>query len=165
VFLVPEFGVAHGAPVEVVTDRAPALRVVIDELTPTVFHNTEQHANNQIEADHGRLKARLRPMRGLKRDHTAPLIIRGHALMQNIRRGRDELGIERRDGTSQPRSTNLPEPSERTSTTAGSRASRSSQRNRPRSALARRGARDRQIRAHATTVPFGVRYFAVRRRP
>jgi transposase, IS6 family len=85
---------AHGAPVEVVTDRAPALRAVIEELIPGTFHNTEQYANNRIEADHGRLKARLRPMRGLKRDHTARVIIRGHALMQNIRRGHYELGVE-----------------------------------------------------------------------
>ena len=63
---------------------------------PAAFHNTAQYANNRIECDHGRLKARLRPMRGLKRDHTARVIIRGHALMQNIRRGRYELGVDAR---------------------------------------------------------------------
>ena len=47
-----------------------------------------------MEGDHGRLKARLRPMRGLKRDHTAPVIVRGHALMQNLRRGNIELGVD-----------------------------------------------------------------------
>ena len=66
---------AHGEPVEVVTDRAAPLGVVIDELLPGVFHNTEQYANNRIEHDHGRLKAPLRPMRGLKRDRTASTII------------------------------------------------------------------------------------------
>ena len=85
---------AHGEPVEVVTDQAPALRAVIEELIPGTFHNTERYANNRIEADHGRLEARLRPMRGLKRDYTARVIIRGHALMQNIRRGHYELGVE-----------------------------------------------------------------------
>jgi IS6 family transposase len=35
-------------------------------------------------------------MRGLKRDHTARVIMRGHALMQNIRRGHYELGRETR---------------------------------------------------------------------
>ena len=30
-----------------------------------------QYANNRVECDHGRLKARLRPMRGLKTDRTA----------------------------------------------------------------------------------------------
>ncbi|HEY5012552.1 MAG TPA: DDE-type integrase/transposase/recombinase, partial [Acidimicrobiia bacterium] len=87
---------AHGDPVEVVTDRAPALRAVIEELIPAAFHNTEQYANNRIEADHGRLKARLRPMRGLKRDRTVRVIVRGHALMQNLRRGHYELGVEAR---------------------------------------------------------------------
>ena len=87
---------AHCGPIEVVTDRAWALGVVIDELMPSAFHNTEQYANNRIEADHGRLKARLRPMRGLKRDRTASVIIRGHALMQNVRRGHYELGVDAR---------------------------------------------------------------------
>jgi transposase, IS6 family len=87
---------AHGEPVEVVTDRAPALRAAIEELTPFAFHNTEQYANNRVKCDHRRLKARLRPMRGLKRDHSARVIMRGHALMQNIRRGHYELGVEAR---------------------------------------------------------------------
>ena len=87
---------AHGEPVEVVTDRAPALRAAIDELIPTAFHNTQRYANNRVECDHGRLKARLRPMRGLKRDHAARVIMRGHALMQNIRRSHYELGHETR---------------------------------------------------------------------
>ncbi len=94
-FFAAALGV-HGAPVEVVTDRAWALGVIIDELLPGAFHNTEQYANNRIEADHGRLKARLRPMRGLKHDRTATVIIRGHALMQNIRRGHYELDTQAR---------------------------------------------------------------------
>ena len=32
-------------------------------------------------------------MRGLKRDRSARVIIRGHALMQNIRRGHYGLGV------------------------------------------------------------------------
>lgn len=87
---------AHGEPVEVVTDRAPALRAAIEGLMPAAFHNTERWANNRVECDHGRLKARLRPMRGLKRDHSARVIMRGHALMQNIRRGHYELGTDAR---------------------------------------------------------------------
>jgi IS6 family transposase len=86
----------HDEPTEVVTDRAPALRAVIDELMPGVCHNMAQYANNRIEADHGLLKARLRPMRGLKRDHAARVIMRGHALMQNLRRGHYELGLDAR---------------------------------------------------------------------
>jgi IS6 family transposase len=44
---------------------------VIDVLLPAAWHRTEQYANNRIEADHGRLKARLRPMRGVKQDASA----------------------------------------------------------------------------------------------
>ncbi len=85
---------AHGQPDEVMTDLAPALKHVIEELLPGAFHNTDQYANNRIECDHGRLKARLRPMRGLKTDRTARVIIAGHALMQNVRRGHYELGVD-----------------------------------------------------------------------
>jgi IS6 family transposase len=61
----------HGArPSEVSTDRAPAYPRVLDELLPFACHVMEQYTNNPIESDHGRLKSRLRPMRGLK---TAPL--------------------------------------------------------------------------------------------
>jgi transposase-like protein len=51
---------------EVVTDTAPVYPAVLDELIPSAGHHVEQHANNPIEADHGRLKHRLRPMRGLR---------------------------------------------------------------------------------------------------
>jgi transposase, IS6 family len=86
----------HGEPAEVVTDRAWTLLTVVDELMPGAFHNTAQYANNRIEADHGRLKSRLRPMRGLKHDHSARVVMRGHAFMQNIRRGHYELGVDAR---------------------------------------------------------------------
>ena len=58
-------------PVEVVTDRAATYPLVLDELLPAAWHRTEQYANNRVECDRGRLKARLRPMRGLSRT-TAP---------------------------------------------------------------------------------------------
>ena len=85
---------AHGAPVEVITDKAPALARVIDELIPRAFHNTEQYQNNRCEADHGRLEARLRPMRGLKTNRTASVVTGGHAIIWNLRRGHDELGVD-----------------------------------------------------------------------
>jgi len=85
---------AHRGPVEVITDRAAALANVIEELIPAAFHNTGQYENNRCEADYGRLKARLRPMRGLKTDRTASVVIRGHAFIQNLRRGHYELGVE-----------------------------------------------------------------------
>jgi transposase, IS6 family len=54
-------------PAEVTTDRAPAYPRVLEELIPSATHTVERYANNPVETDHGRLKARLRPMRGLKR--------------------------------------------------------------------------------------------------
>ena len=53
-------------PTEVTTDRAPAYPRALDEHVPAALHVVEQYANNPIEADHGPLKAWLRPMRGLK---------------------------------------------------------------------------------------------------
>ena len=56
----------HGTyPSAVTTDKAAAYPRVLDELVPAACHITEQYGNNRIEADHGRLKARLRPMRAL----------------------------------------------------------------------------------------------------
>jgi transposase-like protein len=82
------------APVEVTTDQAPVYPAVLDELLPAAWHRTERYANNRVEADHGRLKARLRPMRGLKQERSARVIIAGHAFIQNIRRGHYELAVE-----------------------------------------------------------------------
>ncbi|MGO8872930.1 MAG: IS6 family transposase [Acidimicrobiales bacterium] len=84
----------HGPPAEVTTDRSPALARAIAELVPAALHDTTQYANNRVEADHGRLKAKFRPMRGLKCDRTACVVIRGHAFIQNLCRGRFELGVE-----------------------------------------------------------------------
>jgi transposase, IS6 family len=82
------------APVEVTTDRAPVYPRVIDELAPHARHVLEQYANNVVEADHGRLKARLRPRRGLKRIQSAGTVAAGHAFLQNLRRGHYEFTID-----------------------------------------------------------------------
>ena len=81
-------------PSEVVTDAAPIYPRVLDELVPAAWHHVERYANNRIEADHGRLKHRLRPMRGLRTHRTAQVIITGLAFMQNLRRGHYELATE-----------------------------------------------------------------------
>ena len=78
-------------PAEVTTDRVPAYPRVPGELIPSALHTVERYANNPIETDHGRLKARLRPMRGLKRRRSARSIAAGHAFIQNLRRGHYEL--------------------------------------------------------------------------
>jgi transposase-like protein len=81
-------------PSEVVTDAAAIYPAVLDELVPAAWHHVERYANNPIEADHSQLKHRLRPMRGLRTDRTAQVIIAGHGFMQNLRRGFYEFGLD-----------------------------------------------------------------------
>jgi transposase-like protein len=81
-------------PTEVVTDAAPVYLRVLEALIPVAWHHVERYENNRIEADHSRLKHRLRPMRGLHNDRTAQVIITGLAFIQNLRRGHYELATE-----------------------------------------------------------------------
>ena len=73
---------------------------IVDEVEPRIrellaaWHHVEQYANNRIEADHSRLKHRLRSMRGLRTDRTARVIVSGLAFIQNLRRGHYELAVE-----------------------------------------------------------------------
>jgi transposase-like protein len=82
------------APVEVVTDRAPAYLRVLDELLPTAWHHVERFANNRVEADHAQLKRRLRPMRGIKTMSGLRVLAAGHAFVQNLRRGHYETAFD-----------------------------------------------------------------------
>ncbi|MDP9412383.1 MAG: transposase [Actinomycetota bacterium] len=51
-----------------------------------------------MERDHGHLKQRLRPMRSFKHPASADNVVRGHALVQNLRNGFSALTatVERR---------------------------------------------------------------------
>jgi transposase-like protein len=93
-FFQRAIGTTKATPVEVVTDRAPVYPLVLEELLPPAWHCTDRYANNRIEADHGRVKARLRPMRGLKQDRDAGVVIAGHGFIQNLRRGHYELAVD-----------------------------------------------------------------------
>jgi IS6 family transposase len=53
-----------------------------------------QDANHHIEADHGRLTSMLGPMRGLKQVRSAKVVLAGHGLVQDLRRGHDEPAVE-----------------------------------------------------------------------
>lgn len=93
-FFERALGAAKRTPVEVITDQAATYPIVLDEQLPGAWHRTDRYANNRIEADHGRLKARLGPMRGLKQDRSARVVIAGHGFVQNLRRGHYELAVE-----------------------------------------------------------------------
>jgi len=43
-------GTTRTMPSEVVTDRAPTYRVVLEESLPAAWHDTERYANNRVEA-------------------------------------------------------------------------------------------------------------------
>jgi transposase, IS6 family len=60
----------------------------------TVLRRGGRRDASSLSGDHGRLKARLRPTRGLKRLATAAVIAAGHNLVQNIRRGHYELAVD-----------------------------------------------------------------------
>jgi transposase-like protein len=93
-FFERAIGTTRIAPAEVTTDQAPVYPAVLEDLLPASWHRTDQYGNNRVECDHGRLKARLRSMRGLKQDRSARVVIAGHAFVQNLRRGHYELAVE-----------------------------------------------------------------------
>jgi transposase-like protein len=53
-------------PSDVVTDAPAIYPAVLDELVPSAWHHVEQYADNPLEADHSRLKHRLKLMRRLR---------------------------------------------------------------------------------------------------
>jgi len=93
-FFERAIGSTKVTPVQVVTDKAAVYPRVLDELVPTAWHRTDRYGNNRVEADHGQLKRRLRPMRGIKTDAGARVVTAGHAFMQNLRRGHYELAVD-----------------------------------------------------------------------
>jgi transposase-like protein len=93
-FFQRAIGATKVIPAEVATDQAQLYRAVLEELLPAAWHRTTATPNNRVECDHGRLKARLRPMRGLKQDRSARAVILGHAFSQNVRRGYYELAVD-----------------------------------------------------------------------
>jgi transposase-like protein len=93
-FFEHAIGTTKTRPMEVVTDLAPVYPATLEELLPAAWHRTDRYGNNRLEADHGRLKARLRPMRGLKQDRSARIVIAGYGFVQNLRRGHYALAVE-----------------------------------------------------------------------
>ena len=51
-------------------------------------------ANNRVEADHGRLKARLLPMRGLNTIRSLRTVATGHGFVHNLRRGHHAIATD-----------------------------------------------------------------------
>jgi transposase-like protein len=93
-FFEHTMGTRKTMPMEVVSDLAPVYPATLEALLAAAWHRTDRYGNHRLEADHGRLKAWLRPMRGLKQDRSARIVIAGHGFVQNLRRGHYELAVE-----------------------------------------------------------------------
>jgi IS6 family transposase len=66
-FFERAFGATKITPVEVITDHAATYPIVLEEPLPAAWHRTDRSANNRVEADHGRLQARVGLMGGSSR--------------------------------------------------------------------------------------------------
>ncbi|GBR55038.1 putative transposase [Neokomagataea thailandica NBRC 106555] len=79
------------------TDKASTYGIAINELQKngklpdTVKHRQVKSLNNVIEADHGKLKQLIRPVRGFKSLKTAYATIKGFEVMRVLKKGQAEL--------------------------------------------------------------------------
>ena len=64
---------------------------VIVERAADARHDLERYPNIVVEADYGRLKAQLPPMRGRKQIRSLAIIAAGCAFVHNLRRGHHVL--------------------------------------------------------------------------
>jgi hypothetical protein len=75
------------------TDKAPTYGVAISELKDEgkcpekTVHRQVKYLNNVVEADHGKLKQLIRPVRGFKILKTAYATIMGFEVMRALRKG------------------------------------------------------------------------------
>jgi IS6 family transposase len=75
------------------TDKASTYRIAVSELKAegkcpvSTEHRQVKYLNNVIEADHGKLKQLIRPVRGFKTLKTAYATIMGFEVMRALRKG------------------------------------------------------------------------------
>jgi len=75
------------------TDKAPSYGAAIAELkregklAPETEHRQVKYLNNVLEADHGKLKMLIKPVRGFKSMPTAYATIKGFEVMRALRKG------------------------------------------------------------------------------
>jgi IS6 family transposase len=79
------------------TDKAPTYGIAISELKAEgkcpekTVHRQVQYLNNVVEADHGKLKQLIRPVRGFKTLKTAYATIMGFEVMRALRKGQTAI--------------------------------------------------------------------------
>ena len=80
-------------PIYINTDKAPAYGVAIAELKKegkcpqNIEHRQVKYLNNIVEADHGKLKQLINPVRGFKTMQSATATIKGFEVMRMFRKG------------------------------------------------------------------------------
>jgi hypothetical protein len=80
-------------PLTINTDKAPTYGAAISELKAEgkcpwdTEHRQIKYLNNSVEADHGRLKHLIRPVRGFKTLNSADATIKGFEVMRALRKG------------------------------------------------------------------------------
>lgn len=80
-------------PTVINTDKAPTYGIAIAHLKAEgkcpeeLVHRQVKYLNNVVEADHGKLKQLIRPVRGFKTLRTAYATIKGFEVMRALRKG------------------------------------------------------------------------------
>lgn len=80
-------------PTAINTDKASTYGIAISELKAEgkcpgeLVHRQVKYLNNVVEADHGKLKQLIRPVRGFKTLKTAYATIKGFEVMRALRKG------------------------------------------------------------------------------
>lgn len=80
-------------PTVINTDKTPTYGAALVELKaegkcpPDTEHRQVKYLNNVVEADHGKLKQLIRPVRGFKTLKTANATIKGFEVMRALRKG------------------------------------------------------------------------------
>ena len=86
------------------TDKAPPYGPALAELKAEgkcpedTEHRQVKYLNNVVEADHGKLKQLIRPVRGFKTPKTAYATIKGFEVMRALRKGQASSFNITRDG-------------------------------------------------------------------
>ncbi len=99
----------HHRPSVISTDKNRAYNDAIaslrkeGRLPPTCQHRQVKFLNNRLESDHGKLKQRIRPVRGFKSRKTAHNAIRGFEVMRMFRKGQFRSMVDSLAGGSEAR--------------------------------------------------------------
>lgn len=99
----------HHRPSVISTDKNRAYNEAIASLRkevrlpPHCQHRQVKFLNNRLESDHGKLKQRIRPVRGFKSRKTAHNAIRGFEVMRMFRKGQFRSMVDSLAGGSEAR--------------------------------------------------------------